>query len=246
MQAQKKSVGGLSFLLSNLPKLLLLGLLIYIAFKKELNIEVHFSTPRKLEAPSRQVLPVEAPPPEKMTREAVEDAEAGGLGGGDAWGRLLGSRGAVLSAAALNGVDEAQKIAYLKRFVEVARSERRKYGIPTSIILANAMLHSAAGTQPWARQGNNQFALPCTPDWPGAKGDYAPGCLRHYDNAWMSFRDHSLYLTSGRFAQLLALGTTDYRAWAEGLERLGFSSLPHLKENLVGIIEQYGLSEFDE
>ena len=146
----------------------------------------------------------------------------------------------------LERVDDKVKHDYLKRFARVVINERRKYGIPSSIILACGLLQSHAGQRDLAKQGNNHFALNCTLDWEGESGSYNGACYKHYENAWTSFRDHSVYLTSGKFAQLTTLESIDYKAWAKGLEKLGYGNdMDNLGKHLVSIIEEYGLQDLD-
>ncbi len=147
----------------------------------------------------------------------------------------------------LTKVDDKMKHDYLKRFARVVINERRKYGIPSSIILACGLLQSQGGQRDMAKQGNNHFALTCSIGWEGPTGSYQNTCYRHYENAWASFRNHSIYLTSGKFGQLSTLESTDYKAWAKGLERLGYGNkIDHLADDLVDIIETYGLAELDQ
>ena len=61
----------------------------------------------------------------------------------------------------------------------------------------------------------------------------------------MSFRNHSQYITSGKFADLINLGSTDYQGWAKGLAKRNFSKDENLERNLIRIIEQYGLNDLD-
>lgn len=145
----------------------------------------------------------------------------------------------------LPSIDQQTIESYLKRFAHVAINERKKYGVPSSIILANALFHSFAGQRDMARAGNNHFAIPCTQGWSGVEGAYAGACYRHYENAWTSFRDHSLFVTSGRFGKLRQLGSTDYKNWAKALEQNKFSEFEDLEEHLIEIIEKYGLQELD-
>ena len=150
------------------------------------------------------------------------------------------------SVADMPTVDEATKMAYLRRFAQVAVGERRKYGIPASLILANALRQSAAGQRNLTTTLNNHFNLPCTFDWGGATASVGGTCFRHYENAWVSFRDHSVFLTSGKFAELHKLGNKDFRAWARGLQRLGYpSATPNLAVDLIQIVENYKLDQLD-
>ncbi len=135
--------------------------------------------------------------------------------------------------------------SYIKRFAHVAISERKKYGIPSSIIMANALFHSFAGKRDMAQSGNNHFAIPCTNDWNGPKGSYTGMCYRHYENAWTSFRDHSLYVTSGKYSKLKQLSSTDYKSWAKHLEAESFSEFNKLEAHLLDLIDKYDLSQLD-
>lgn len=145
----------------------------------------------------------------------------------------------------LSKIDEQIKRAYLKRFAHVAISERKKFGIPSSIILANALIHSFAGRRDLSQTSNNQFAIVCGSNWKGQNSFFDENCYRKYDNAWMSFRDHSQYITTGKFAKLTKLDPADYKAWAKALDRQGFSNVKYLERNLIKIIEVYQLQELD-
>lgn len=146
----------------------------------------------------------------------------------------------------LPSVDDAMVESYLKRFAHVAINERKKYGVPSSIILANALFHGYAGKRDMAIAGNNHFAITCKDGWNGTNGTYAGACYRHYENAWTSFRDHSLYITSGSYSELRQLSSTDYQAWAKALEAKQFSEFDNLAENLISLIKKYGLDQLDQ
>jgi len=96
-----------------------------------------------------------------------------------------------------------------------------------------------------AQNSNNHFAITCSSDWNGADRNYQNKCYRQYENAWISFRDHSLYVTTGKYASLVNLGSTNYKSWASGLEQFGFSEFPDLEKNLIEIIEKYELFHLD-
>lgn len=142
-------------------------------------------------------------------------------------------------------VDESTIEGYISRFAKVAINERKKFGVPASITIANALLHSSAGTRDMVVLGNNHFALPCTTNWRGESGTYKDACYRHYENAWTSFRDHSLYLTTGSTSNLVKLGSTDYKAWARAMEKVAVFENKNLADELIHIIEQYDLHKLD-
>lgn len=143
-------------------------------------------------------------------------------------------------------LNETAIAAFIKRFGHVAVSERKKYGIPASLILANGLLISKAGTSEMTRSGHNYFGLACTDDWIGEQGFHGGACFRHYENAWTSFRDHSLFLTTGKLSKLNSLGRDDYKAWARALNKEGFYERKNSDEAILQIIRRYQLDRFDQ
>lgn len=147
----------------------------------------------------------------------------------------------------LEQTDESEVEQFINRFAHVAEAEQEKFGIPASIILANGLLKSMAGQHPATKRGTNYFLLPCTDDWQGQTQDGERGaCLRRYDNAWMSFRDHSLFYTSGSNGHLRRLKGEDYRNWAEGLEASKDNDNDLLAEQLIRIIHEFKLDQYDD
>ncbi|MEM9835666.1 MAG: glucosaminidase domain-containing protein, partial [Bacteroidota bacterium] len=145
----------------------------------------------------------------------------------------------------LSATDPTIIQAFIRRFSQVAKTEQQKYGIPASIILANALLHAQSGEAPLAKQGNNFFALDCSEDWLGERTSYQGGCYRKYQNAWTSFRDHSLYVTSGKYSTLPQLGSSHYQAWAQALEELDYANTEELAEQLLQVIDEWQLFQYD-
>lgn len=145
----------------------------------------------------------------------------------------------------LDVVDQSIQKAYIDRFAHVAKSEQEKFKIPASIILANALLHSQGGQNDLSTDYNNHFSISCGDGWDGGMGSSEGVCYRIYESAWMSFRNHSQYITSGKFGNLTELNSTDYQGWAKGLAKRNFSGDKNLAKNLILIIEKYGLNDLD-
>ncbi len=118
---------------------------------------------------------------------------------------------------------------YMVRFAPVAQTEKSKYGIPASVKMAQAILESQAGEAIPARVDNNHF------------GD--PMGNQKYESAWRNWREHSLLIVN-RYPQLLRLGD-DYRAWARGLEKEGYSNAPNYANQLLEIIDRFHLEQLD-
>jgi flagellum-specific peptidoglycan hydrolase FlgJ len=149
------------------------------------------------------------------------------------------------AAQSLARVEASIRDAFINRFRRVALEEQEKFGIPASIILGNALLISQAGESEGVQKGLNFFGLPCTPDWQGEKGDIAGKCYRYYETAWMSFRDHSLYLTTGKYSGTRALKGKDFSAWALFLEKEGFAPVPNYSLQVLEVIQTYHLDRKD-
>jgi hypothetical protein len=133
---------------------------------------------------------------------------------------------------------------FFHRFQHVAESEQEKFGIPAAIILANSLLNSQAGKAPYAQQGHNFFRLTCSDDWQGQTQDDDRGlCLRSYDNAWMSFRDHSLFFTTGAHAAFRDIPASNYKAWARAMNESPYNKEKQLDEQLIRIIERFKLAD---
>jgi flagellum-specific peptidoglycan hydrolase FlgJ len=219
-------------------KLSLLTLILFACFRKELSFSIRMNANEEAKKTEKR----KTSPDIKVTgAETVKTGESTPLS-------ILGDLFATnVENDKMPDIDEATQWAYLKRFKDVAVGERKKYGIPSSIIVANALRQSFAGTRDMTLKSNNHFAIPCSLDWSGSGDNYGKNCYRHYENAWLSFRDHSIFITSGKFSKLRNLGETNYKAWAVGLQSLGYpSGSANLTEELIKIIEAYGLDKLDK
>lgn len=240
-----------SFLFKNWYKLFFIGFGLYIFLQKDMSFQINLSSPLKMEEVEEKSSP--SPKTAKKSQEKYTDnrvAVPAHVPSSHIIDKLEMSflpdaRNKSDNYSVLQQIEETTKLAYLERFKQVAISERKKYGIPSSIILANALLHSHAGQNIVARSGNNQFGLFCTVEWRGESENYDGLCYRHYSNAWNSFRDHSLHVTTENFEPLRQLGTTNYKAWAKGLEKAGFSKEANLASKLIQLIEGYQLFKLD-
>ncbi len=147
---------------------------------------------------------------------------------------------------ALANVSAASQIAYLKRYASVVVNERKKCGVPASFILAVALLQSKAGMSDRATKSFNHFNLLNNNGWHGATVTEGNLSFRKYESVWMSFRDHSLYITSGKFADLKGTDATDYKAWAQKLQKLGYADdAPTFLKEVLDLIEKYKLQRLD-
>jgi len=156
----------------------------------------------------------------------------------------------ILEATSRVKVTNDMILDYIETYKDVAQSNMKKYGIPASIILGQAILESGAGTAPLSEQANNHFGIKCHKDWLGESikydDDSIAECFRKYYNASDSFRDHALFLTKGsRYSSLFKLNKTDYKAWAKGLKAAGYATDIEYPTKLIGIIERFQLYKYD-
>jgi LysM repeat protein len=143
----------------------------------------------------------------------------------------------------------SSKQEYIDKWRNIAIQQMIEYKIPASITLAQAILESGTGTSPLAIKGNNHFGIKCH-GWEGDKmyhDDDAKGeCFRVYSAADYSFVDHSEFLKNrSRYAELFTYEVTDYQSWAKGLKKAGYATNPKYAEMLIGLIEEFNLSDFD-
>jgi len=220
-------------------QLLVLGLVLFVLLKKDLSFQVQLNTPLEEEQP---VQPVQ---PEKYSvrMEKAEEQPAGGNKLG------LSSRPEADYARfdmleAVRELDPAEVEGFLERFAHVARAEEKKFGIPAAVTLGHALLISKAGTSMLTAETHNYFALPCTPDWKGPRASYDGSCLRKYPNAWTSFRDHSLFITTGPHADLQQYAGGSLQDWLSALEGRGIGQIPDYGRQMRAVVQAFRLDRF--
>lgn len=147
------------------------------------------------------------------------------------------------------GAQNAQYVRYVQQYKDLAIEQMKKYNIPASITLAQALLESGAGQSTLARESNNHFGIKCH-NWAGKKvyhdDDASDDCFRVYKSVRDSYEDHSIFLsTSQRYRSLFNLKRTDYVGWAQGLKLAGYATNPSYADRLINIIEAYNLDQYD-
>ena len=147
----------------------------------------------------------------------------------------------------------SQKITreqYIGMYKDIAVRQMNLYGIPASIIMAQACLESNNGNSELARNANNHFGIKGHNGWNGKvylyDDDKKNERFRVYKTAEESFKDHSEFLKSGkRYAFLFSYDKTDYVSWANGLKKAGYATNPKYAQLLIKVIEDNGLHRLD-
>lgn len=127
-------------------------------------------------------------------------------------------------------LEDGQVLAYIDRFDQVARLEMKRFGIPASILMAQALSESWAGTHKAAVAYHNHFGKPLSE--------------KVYGSAWENWRAHSV-LIAREYPALLQLGV-DHKAWAKGLQRAGYSDDWGYARKLRRIIDKFQLAKLDK
>lgn len=142
---------------------------------------------------------------------------------------------------------------YAAQHAEEAKEQMRRYGIPASVILAQAILESSNGQSELARECNNHFGIKATASWIDNGGEYALYTddkpnekFCKYKTVGDSYEHHSRFLKDNRrYAGCFKLSPDDYRGWAKGIEKAGYATGGAYAASLQRIIEANGLDRYD-
>lgn len=134
---------------------------------------------------------------------------------------------------------------YIEEWKSVAIQNQADYGIPASIIMAQALLESGAGRSELAVNARNHFGIKCAGAWMGGvyyyDDDSEGECFRMYADAAESFKDHSLFLQKPRYASCFEIAVEDYEGWAYRLKECGYATDKLYPKKLIKLIEDYRL-----
>ncbi len=141
---------------------------------------------------------------------------------------------------------------YIKKYAPMAIRQMEEHRIPASIILAQAILESNAGASRLARRHKNHFGIKCH-DLDCEKGH----CVNYKDDSYLdyfrnfqtieeSYAAHSVVLQKPWYLDLYEYDSTDYKSWAKGLEKAGYSTDENYARKLISIIERFKLNQYDK
>jgi LysM repeat protein len=139
---------------------------------------------------------------------------------------------------------------YIRKYKDLAIKQMKESGIPASIILAQGCLESGNGNSRLSVEANNHFGIKCHQSWEGERifhdDDEKQECFRKYPSPEGSYSDHSDFLRyRDRYKFLFDLNPKDYKAWAHGLKKAGYATLPEYADRLIAIIEENKLYVYD-
>jgi flagellum-specific peptidoglycan hydrolase FlgJ len=161
---------------------------------------------------------------------------------------------------------------YINDMLKTAKEESKKYGIPVSIKISQAVIESGFGKDNIAKTMNNHYGIKHKIDFSAEEKALIFGRIKHktteffdnkrysthaefvkYESRWASIRHHSIFLRdridnefNAGYAQMKGLSKKDYKKWALALQKAKYSTSPTYAKNLIRIIEQYGLAKYDK
>jgi len=128
-----------------------------------------------------------------------------------------------------------------------------EYGVLPSLTMAQAILESGWGG---SSIGNNIFGIKAGSGWTGkrqncktseqnADGSYVQiyADFRDYDSIDDSIKDHAELLTQDRYKPVI--DAKDYKEACYAVKNCGYATSHEYANNLISIIEQYGLNQWD-
>lgn len=156
----------------------------------------------------------------------------------------------------------AQQNEFLKMAVPLAQAAQRKYGVPASVTIAQAILESSNdlgwGQSQLAREANNFFGIKAAhlsaPDSyvTFSTHEFVHGSLEsvqaefaRYDTPAESFDAHARLLAfAPRYKPAMAK-RDDPAAFALALQQCGYSTNPRYASGLLALVRAYDLEQYD-
>jgi flagellum-specific peptidoglycan hydrolase FlgJ len=147
------------------------------------------------------------------------------------------------------------QLAWLQSMVAPAQIAQRKWGVPASVTLAQAILESAWGQSQLARRCNNFFGIKALPgeayeefttrEVVTGRSVNELARFAKYPSAIESFDAHGrLLATLPRYVPAMKLRHAPYAfGWALGGS--GYSTEPNYGSRLGDLIEQFDLEQYD-
>ena len=143
----------------------------------------------------------------------------------------------------------ADYVKYIDSHKDMALQCEKKYGVPASITLAQALLESDAGKSRLAVNANNHFGIKAF-HWAGEVfylGDSTvENAYRKYATVDVGYDDHAKFLKGRRYKKLFTLDKNDYVGWANGIRECGYAEDTIYAVKLIRIINTYELYKLSD
>ncbi|MDG4826905.1 sporangiospore maturation cell wall hydrolase GsmA [Asanoa sp. WMMD1127] len=149
---------------------------------------------------------------------------------------------------------------FLARVAEPAQLGFKKYKVPASVTIAQAILESGWGRSYLTRRDHSYFGIKCF----GNPGTIALGCrsyatrecengrcfdtratFRAYKNATASFADHGYFLTVHDRYDTAFKYSNDPNRFAKEIHKAGYATDPNYANDLIKLMKDYNLYRYD-
>ncbi|MEK6993361.1 glucosaminidase domain-containing protein [Paenibacillus sp. FSL K6-1566] len=147
---------------------------------------------------------------------------------------------------------------FIAKLAPIATEDMRKYGVPASLTLAQAILESNWGTSGLTQKANNLFGIKGTgpagsvtmptTEYRGNTPYTVQAQFRKYNGWHESVDDHTRLILNGtrdkpkRYHGVL---WADYKTAATEIWKGGYATDPKYPQKLISIIERYSLHRYD-
>lgn len=182
-----------------------------------------------------------------------------GIVGPQTWGSLLNDKykpgGSTPSTGGVSGSVPKTGNAFIDSIAAGAVATQKKYGVPASVTIAQAILESGWGKSSLTTKAFNYFGMKGT----GPAGsvtvptkEYVNGhwitinaAFRRYHNAAESMEDHGRLLATSSYYKKAMAVRNDPRAFANALTGV-YATAPNYGATLIQLMNQYNLYRFNQ
>ena len=149
-----------------------------------------------------------------------------------------------------------QNEEFLKSLISGAQLANKKFGVPASVSMAQAILESTWGRSGLAKKGFNLFGIKADSSWKGPSvtmptTEYIHGIktkvnalFRKYDSFSESLEDHGSFLMRNKRYKP-AFEHTDGCEFCREIAKAGYATDPNYASLLISLIKQYNLKQYD-
>lgn len=141
---------------------------------------------------------------------------------------------------------------FFEAYAEIAMQQQQKYGIPTSVTLAQMALESDYGRSELAKKGYNYFGIKANQKWlqqglPYSvhDDDYANEKFCNFNTIEESVEYHSRLLMSDRYASCWQYSSKDYHNWLKAIKASGYATRKDYVSVCENIIKKNRLYIYD-
>lgn len=141
---------------------------------------------------------------------------------------------------------------FIQRYAQAAMRQQKKYGIPSSVILAQMALESKWGNSSLATSGYNFFGIKASSRWLQqglpyslCNDDHPNEKFCRFSSPEESIEYHSRLLMSDRYSKCWRFRATDYHNWLLSIKAAGYATRKDYVARCEDIITQHRLYLYD-